>query len=134
MFKYLKVNCMANDKLNPEVNLYLNNVAKWQAEMRQLRKIILDCGLSEELKWGKPCYTSEGKNIVIIQGFKNYCALLFFKGFLLSDPEGILVKTGKNTRVGRQIRFTGIQEINRIDDILKTYINEAVNIEKSVKK
>ncbi len=125
---------MANDKLNPEVNLYLNNVAKWQAEMRQLRKIILDCGLSEELKWGKPCYTSEGKNIVIIQGFKNYCALLFFKGFLLSDPEGILVKTGKNTRVGRQIRFTGIQEINRIDDILKTYINEAVNIEKSVKK
>ena len=125
---------MVNDKLNPEVDLYLNNVAKWQAEMRQLRKIILDCGLSEELKWGKPCYTSEGKNIVIIQGFKNYCALLFFKGFLLGDPEGILVKTGKNTRVGRQIRFTGSQEINRIDDILKTYINEAVNIEESVKK
>jgi uncharacterized protein YdeI (YjbR/CyaY-like superfamily) len=96
-----------------------------------LRTIVLDCGLTEELKWGKPCYMFEGKNIVVIQGFKDYCALLFLKGFLLKDPDGILVKTGENTRVGRQIRFTGIQEIVKREAVLKTYIYQAVEVERA---
>jgi uncharacterized protein YdeI (YjbR/CyaY-like superfamily) len=105
--------------------------------MEKLRMIILDCGLTEELKWGKPCYTfptSVGRqesNIVIIQGFKAYCALLFFKGVLLKDPNGILKKTGENTRVGRQIRFTNVREIVAMKSILKNYIHEAVEVEKA---
>ncbi|HMJ69003.1 MAG TPA: YdeI/OmpD-associated family protein [Cyclobacteriaceae bacterium] len=103
----------------------------WEDEAEALRTIILDCGLDEELKWGKPCYTFEGKNIVLIQGFKGYCALLFLKGFMLSDPNGILVKTGKNTTVGRQIRFGNVKEIVKMKSILKTYVYQAVEVEKS---
>jgi len=98
--------------------------------MAQLRKIVLGCGLDEELKWGKPCYTFEGKNVVVIQGFKDYCALLFIKGYLVSDPAGILVKTGPNTRVGRQARFRGIKEIGKVADALKGCIKEAIEVER----
>src|SRR3977135_1099550 len=93
--------------------------------------IILNCGLTEELKWGKPCYTFQNSNIVIIQGFKEYCALLFFKGVLLNDPNGILKKTGENTRGGRQIRFTNVREILKMEPILKSYIYEAIAVEKA---
>jgi len=117
--------------MEPKVDKYLSTARNWQKEQKKLRTIVLDCGLTEELKWGKPCYTFEGKNIVVIQGFKDYCALLFLKGFLLNDPDGILVKTGENTRVGRQIRFTGIQEIIKREATLKTYIYQAVEVEKA---
>ena len=85
------------NRMNPKVDVYLSKVKKWQEEMEKLRMIVLDCGLTEELKWGKPCYSFQNSNIVIIQGFKEYCAILFFKGVLLNDPNGILVKTGENT-------------------------------------
>ncbi len=99
--------------------------------MEALRRIILDCDLREELKWGKPCYAFQEGNVVIIQGFKAYCALLFFKGVLLKDPEGILVKTGPNTRVGRQIRFRDARQLEEMEPILKAYIRQAVEVEKA---
>ena len=117
--------------MNPKVDEYLGKIRNWQVESEKLRKIVLDCGLTEELKWGKPCYTYKNSNIVIIQGFKTYCALLFFKGVLLKDPNGILVKTGENTHVGRQARFTSAQEIIKKESILKSYIHEAVEAEKA---
>jgi uncharacterized protein YdeI (YjbR/CyaY-like superfamily) len=110
--------------MEPKVDKYLSTARNWQKEQKKLRTIVLDCGLTEELKWGKPCYLFEGKNIVVI-------ALLFLKGFLLNDPDGILVKTGENTRVGRQIRFTGIQDIVKREAILKAYIYQAVEVEKA---
>lgn len=116
---------------NPEVDAFLGNARQWQEEFRQLRAIALDCGLTEELKWRKPCYTFQGGNIVIIQGFKEYCALMFFKGALLKDPQDILVRPGKHTQAGRQIRFTGVGEIVELDTVLKAYIHEAVDVEKS---
>src|ERR1700733_13375273 len=97
--------------MNPKVDAYISKAKKWRGESAKMRMILLDCGLTEELKWGKPCYSFQEGNIVIIQGFKAYCALLFFKGVLLKDPDGILVKTGENTRVGRQVRFTDVREI-----------------------
>ncbi|WP_343672033.1 YdeI/OmpD-associated family protein [Chitinophaga sp.] len=103
----------------------------WEKETEKLRKIILDCGLNEAIKWGKPCFDYEGKNIVIIQGFKDYCALLFFKGALLTDPDGILVKTGENTQVGRQARFTTVKEITQVASILKACIYEAIEVERA---
>ncbi|HET6256430.1 MAG TPA: DUF1801 domain-containing protein [Puia sp.] len=117
--------------MNPKVDKFLGRAQKWQKEMEKLRKIALECGLTEELKWGKPCYTSEGKNIIVIQGFKEYCALLFLKGYLLNDPDGILIKTGENTVVGRQIRFTAVREIVRLEATLKTYIYQAIEVERS---
>jgi uncharacterized protein YdeI (YjbR/CyaY-like superfamily) len=117
--------------MNPKVDAYLSKAQIRQEELRKLRSIILDCGLTEELKWGKPCYMFQGSNIVIIQGFKEYCALLFFKGVLLNDPDGILVKTGVNTWVGRQIRFTRVREIAKMEPVLKTYIYQAVEVEKA---
>jgi uncharacterized protein YdeI (YjbR/CyaY-like superfamily) len=122
---------MTKSKMNPGVGRFLKEATQWGEEMAKLRKIILACGLTEELKWSKPCYSFEGKNVVVIQGFKAYCALLFFKGYLLKDPEGILVKTGENTRVGRQIRFTSVQEITKMESILKAYIKHAIEVEKS---
>jgi uncharacterized protein YdeI (YjbR/CyaY-like superfamily) len=115
----------------PEVDLFLAKANKWQEEMEYLRGIILDCQLTEEIKWGKPCYSFQNNNIVIIQGFKEYCALLFFKGALLHDESGILIKTGENTQVGRQVRFTGVREIREMEHLLKTYIYEAVEVEKA---
>lgn len=117
--------------MNPKVDTYLSKAQKWQKEMKKLRMIILDCGLTEELKWGKPCYVFQTSNIVVIQGFKEYCAVLFFKGVLLNDPNGVLIKTGENTRVGRQIRFNTVKEIVEIEPILKAYIYEAIEVEKA---
>ena len=117
--------------MNPKVDAFLGRAQKWPKEMKKLRAIALDCGLTEEIKWGKPCYSFEGKNIVVIQGFKEYCAFLFFKGYLLSDNKGILVKTGENTVVGRQARFTDVKEIAKVEPVLKAYIYEAIELERS---
>ncbi|RED36595.1 YdeI family protein [Paenibacillus sp. VMFN-D1] len=119
------------NKMNPKVDAYVGRATMWLEETEKLREILLDCGLTEELKWGKPCYTSQGRNIVIIQGFKAYLALLFFKGYMLQDPHGILVKTGENTKVGRQIRFNDTQEIVQLEPILRAYIAEAIEVEQS---
>jgi uncharacterized protein YdeI (YjbR/CyaY-like superfamily) len=118
--------------MNPKVDVYLSKSQKWQEEFEKLRMIILDCQpLTEELKWGKPCYAFHKSNIVIIQGFKEYCALMFFKGALLNDTHDILYKMGENTQAGRQIRFTNIREIVEMEPILKTYIYEAIEVEKA---
>ena len=119
------------NKTNPKVDVYLNEAKKWQREMAKLRMIILDCQLAEELKWGKPCYTYQKSNIVLIVGFKEYCALIFCKGALLNDANGILIKPGENTQAGRQIRFTSVREIAKIETILKAYIHEAIEVEKA---
>ncbi len=116
--------------MNPKVDAFLRKAKKWREESEKLRTILLDCPLREELKWGEPCYTFQGKNIVLIGGFKEYCTLLFFKGALLSDPRGILVAPGK-LQAGRQIRFTNLKEIIAMETILKTYIYEAIEVEKA---
>lgn len=116
---------------NPKIDIFLKRVKQWRAEMEKLRSIILDCGLTEELKWGKPCYTFQNNNIVIIQGFKESCALLFCKGALLKDAQGILQKPGENTQAARRILFTGVSEITRLAPTLKAYIQEAVKAEKA---
>src|SRR5581483_4603103 len=122
---------MTTSKTNPEVDEFVKSLGQWQEETKKLRKILLGCGLTEEIKWGKPCYSFQGSNVVIIQGFKAYCALLFFKGVLMKDPGGILVKTGENTRVGRQIRFTSADEIDRLEPLLKKYVHAAIEVEKA---
>jgi uncharacterized protein YdeI (YjbR/CyaY-like superfamily) len=122
---------MIKNNTNPAVDAYISRARQWQKETEKLRTIILDCGLTEELKWGKPCYQFQKANIAVIQGFKEYFALLFFKGFLLNDPNGILVKTGENTRVGRQIRFANVREIVKLEPILKAYIYEAIEVERA---
>jgi uncharacterized protein YdeI (YjbR/CyaY-like superfamily) len=119
------------NKMNPKVDLYLSRAKKWQREMEKLRMIILDCQLTEELKWGKPCYTFQKSNIVIIVGFKEYCALIVCKGALLNDADGILIKPGENTQAARQIRFTNVREIVEMEPILKAYIYEAIEAEKA---
>lgn len=116
--------------LNPRIEDFLSKAPKWQNELAKLRTIVLDCGLTEELKWRQPCYTFQNSNIVIISGFKDYCAINFFKGSLLNDPKGILIAPGENTQSGRQIRFTNVQEIAKIESILMTYIHEAIEVEK----
>ena len=113
------------------VDGYLRKAKKWQEEMEKLRRISLGCGLTEELKWGKPCYTFQESNIVIIQGFKESCALLFCKGALLNDPKGILEKPGENTQAARRIRFTKVREIVEMESSLKAYIYEAIEAEKT---
>ena len=117
--------------MNRKVDGYLRKAKKWQKEMQKLRRISLGCGLTEELKWGKPSYTFQKSNIVIIQGFKEFCALLFCKGALLNDANGILIKPGENTQAGRQIRFTNVREIVEMETILKAYIYEAIEVEKA---
>ena len=117
--------------MNPKVDEFLRKAKKWQEEMGKLRMIILDCQLTEELKWGHPCYTFQKSNVVIIGGFKEYCALTFVKGALLNDPNGILIKPGENTQAGRQIRFTNAREIVEMEPILKAYIYEAIEVEKA---
>ncbi len=117
--------------MNPKVDGYVRKSKKWQEELEKLRTILLDCALTEELKWGKPCYMVEKSNVVILIGFKEYCALLFFKGALLNDANGILIKPGENTQAGRQIRFTNAREIVEMESILKTYIHEAIAVEKA---
>ncbi|MEN1986764.1 YdeI/OmpD-associated family protein [Paenibacillus hubeiensis] len=116
---------------NTKIDPYFNKLKQWKEEFHLLREIILDCGLTEEFKWMHPCYTFEGKNIVLIHGFKNYCALLFHKGALLKDPHGILVQQTENVQSARQIRFTEAEKIEDMQLILKAYIAEAIEAEKS---
>ena len=117
--------------MNPKVDWFFDKGTKWQKEYEKLRTILLDCGLTEELKWGVPCYTFENRNIVLMHGFKEYCALLFFKGALLNDAHDILIQQTKNVQAARQVRFTSIQEIVKMERILKTYIYEAIEVERA---
>jgi uncharacterized protein YdeI (YjbR/CyaY-like superfamily) len=117
--------------MNSKVDEFINSERKWKDEFRKLRQIILECNLDENLKWGKPCYMVDGKNIVIMHGFKEYCALLFIKGSLLKDSKRILVAQTENVQAGRQVRFTNIQDILKIEKTLKAYIYEAIKIEKA---
>jgi uncharacterized protein YdeI (YjbR/CyaY-like superfamily) len=117
--------------MNPKVDFYFNKAKTWQKELEKLRMIVLDCGLTEELKWGVPCYTFQKANIVLIHVFKEYCALLFFKGALLKDINGILIQQTKNVQAARQIRFTNVREISKLAPILKAYIFEAIELERA---
>jgi len=117
--------------MNPRVDWFFDKDTKWKKEYQKLRMIILDCGLMEELKWGCPCYTYEKSNIVLIHGFKDYCALLFFKGALLNDPNSILIQQTKNVQSARQIRFTSAREIGKMEKILKAYVYEAIEVERA---
>ena len=122
---------MTKSIMNPKVDWYFNRNNKWHDELEQLRMIALDCGLTEVLKWGCPCYTYEKKNVVLIHDFKDYCAYLFFKGVLLKDPKGILIQQTRNVQVARQIRFTNVKDIVKMERTLKSYIKEAIEVEKS---
>ena len=117
--------------MNPKVDFYFDKAGKWQQETLQLRRILLDCMLTEELKWGAPCYTFRNSNIVLIHVFKEYCALLFFKGALLHDASGILIRQSENTQATRQVRFTGVGEIMELEAVLKAYVYEAIEVEKA---
>ncbi len=119
------------NKTNPKVDFCFTKAKTWQKELKKLRTIVLACPLTEELKWGQPCYTSEGSNIVLIHAFKEYCALLFFKGALLKDARGILIQQTENVQVARQIRFTNLREIVDLEAVLKEYIHEAIEVEKA---
>jgi len=122
---------MANSERNPKVDDYLRKADKWKTEMEKLRAIVLTCPVEEEVKWGKPCYTVAGKNICIIQPFKEYVALMFFKGALLPDPHGVLIQMTENVQAARQLRFTSLGEIVEAASILKAYVHEAVEVEKA---
>ena len=125
------------NKMNPKVDGFLRKAKKWRDEFEKLRMICVDCGLTEELKWGKPCYTYQTSNIVLIHGFKDYCALLFFKGALLKDPKGFLIQQTENVQAARQIRFPNLREIVQMERTLKAYIKEAkekAGLEVSYKK
>ena len=129
----LEVGCslVTNSKMNPKVDEFLSTAKKWKEEYEKLRNIVLDCELTEEFKWMHPCYTYEKKNIVLIHGFKEYCALLFHKGALLQDSHGILIQQSENVQAARQIRFTNVQEIAEMEPFLKAYIYEAIDVEKA---
>lgn len=118
------------NSMNPKVDFYFDKAKQWQKEIEKLRTIILDCGLTEELKWGCPCYVFQKTNIVLIHVFKEYCAVLFFKGALLNDPKGILVQQTKNVQSARQMRFTNLKEIIDLETTLKAYVYEAIEVEK----
>lgn len=117
--------------MNPKVDWFFDKATQWQEEYEKLRMICLDCGLTEELKWGQPCYTLNNANIVLIHGFKEYCALLLFKGALLNDPNGILIQQTDNVQSPRQIRFTSAKEIVQLEPVLKAYIHNAIDVEKA---
>ena len=117
--------------MNPKVDAFLSREKRWRKESEKMRAISLGCDLTEELKWGKPCYSFQESNVVIIQGFKEYCALMFCKGALLKDAKGILIKPGENTQAARQARFTNVREIVKLESILKAYIDEAIEAEKA---
>jgi uncharacterized protein YdeI (YjbR/CyaY-like superfamily) len=122
---------MTESNLNPKVDAFLSRAKQWNEELDQLRAIVLDCQLTEELKWGVPCYTYQDRNVVLIHGFKEYCALLFFNGALMKDPKGILIQQTANVQAGRQIRFTNLQQIVKLKATLKSYIRYAIDVEKS---
>ena len=117
--------------MNPKVDFYFSEAEKWRDELAKLRTIVLDSPLTEELKWGVPCYTFQKSNILLIHVFKEYCALLFVKGALLKDPAGVLIQQTENVQAARQVRFTNIQEIVELEPTLKAYINEAIQVEVS---
>ena len=117
--------------MNPGVDWFFTKATRWQNEYEILRRLVLDCGLTEELKWGCPCYTFQKRNVVLIHGFKEYCALLFMKGALLKDAEKILVQQTENVQAARQIRFTSVQQIKKMQRVLKAYITEATEVEKA---
>lgn len=117
--------------MNPKVDFFFNKNSTWQKEYDLLRSIILECGLTEELKWGKPCYTLNDNNVVLIHGFKDYCAILFHKGVLLNDGDGILIQQTKNVQVARQLRFTSVHQISEMKTIIKAYIFEAIDVEQA---
>jgi uncharacterized protein YdeI (YjbR/CyaY-like superfamily) len=117
--------------MNPKVDFYFSKEQKWQREIEQMRLIALDCGLDEELKWGCPCYTLGESNVVLIHVFKEYCAYLFFKGALLSDTNNILIQQSENVQAARQIRFTDVKQITELAAVLKTYIYQAIEVEKA---
>jgi uncharacterized protein YdeI (YjbR/CyaY-like superfamily) len=119
------------NRMNPKVDVFLSKAKMWREEFEKLRMIILDCQLTEELKWGQPCYTFQNKNVVLMGGFKEYCALLFIKGALLNDANGLLIQQTENVQAGRQIRFTSVREIVEMEPILKAYILEAIEVEKA---
>jgi uncharacterized protein YdeI (YjbR/CyaY-like superfamily) len=122
---------MTTSRRNPKVEVFLAKAKKWREEFETLRRIVLGFPLSEELKWGKPCYAFEGSNVVLIHGFKEYCALLFIKGALLKDAGGILIQQTENVQAARQVRFTHVREIVKLEPILKAYIQEAIDAEKA---
>jgi len=120
--------------MNRKVDIYLKNVTKWRAEFEALRAIALDSGLTEDLKWGHPCYTLNNANVILLHGFKNYCAIAFFKGALLKDPKGLLIQQTENVQSGRQLRFTNVQEIVAKERLIKGYIAQAIEVEESGSK
>ncbi|RYG49298.1 MAG: hypothetical protein EOO01_12595 [Chitinophagaceae bacterium] len=122
---------MTDGTMNPKVDFFFEKAKKWQKEFEKLRDIILDCGLTEELKWGHPCYTLNKSNIVLMHGFNDYCALLFMKGALLSDPEKILIQQTENVQSARQIRFTDVKQIKKLETVIKSYVYEAMEVEKA---
>lgn len=122
---------MADSNTNPKVDEIIGKAKRWKEEYTKLREIILSCELTEEVKWGNPCYTLQKKNVVLIHGFKEYCALLFMKGALLKDPQGILIQQTENVQAARQIRFTSVQEIIDLEPVLKAYIQKAITVEAS---
>jgi uncharacterized protein YdeI (YjbR/CyaY-like superfamily) len=122
---------MTKSEMNPKVDLYLRKATKWREELEKLRKIMLECQLTEELKWGKPCYTFQKSNLVVVLPLKAHCALLFCNGALLKDANGILIKPGENTQAARQLRFTNVREIVEMEPVLKAYLYEAMEVEKA---
>ena len=122
---------MTKSRMNPKVDFFFSKAKQWQEEFKKLRMIMLDCQLTEELKWGVPCYTFQKRNIVLMHGFKEYCALLFMKGALLKDAKGILIQQTENVQAARQIRFTNVREIVEMETVLKSYIDEAIEVEKA---
>jgi uncharacterized protein YdeI (YjbR/CyaY-like superfamily) len=119
------------DMIHPKVAAFIENASQWQPEFQKLREIILDCGLTEDFKWGVPCYTLGEKNIVLVHGFKDYCAILFPKGSLLKDPESILIQQTENVQAARQVRFKSLKEIEELESVIKAFIKQAVEVEKA---
>jgi uncharacterized protein YdeI (YjbR/CyaY-like superfamily) len=117
--------------MNPKVDAFLKRQDKWRPEFEKLREILLASGLTEELKWGQPCYALDGKNVALIHGFKEYCAILFHKGALLKDPKGVLIQQTKNVQAARQIRFTSVNEVTKLEKTVKAYVREAIAIERA---
>ncbi len=122
---------MAKAATNPDVDFFFVKADKWREAFEALRALLLGCGLDESLKWGVPCYALEGKNVVLMHGFKDYCALLFFKGALIEDPAGVLVQQTKNVQAGRQVRITSAGEVRKLAPVLKDYVRKAIELEKS---
>jgi len=120
--------------MNPKVDAFLKRGTPWRAEFEELREILLACGLTEELKWRQPCYQLDGKNVALIHGFKEYCAILFHKGSLLEDPKGVLIQQTRNVQAARQIRFTSVEEVTKLAKTVKAYVRQAIAIERAGRK